>query len=81
MKMKIIKFSLVEMCSTNGVNRKAKYLDTKVTLKCNLLIKSHYLKYEAKNVVWHRSEKYTEQKYKRNTFVFAPIFHELNSKI
>ncbi len=23
---------------------------------------------------------YTEQKYKRNTFVFAPIFHELNSK-
>ncbi len=24
---------------------------------------------------------YTEQKYKRNTFVFAPIFHELNSKI
>ncbi len=25
--------------------------------------------------------KYTEQNYKRNTFVFAPIFHELNSKI
>lgn len=50
--MKIIKFSLIEMCSTKGVNRKAKYLDTKVTLnKCNLLIKSHYLKYEAKNVV------------------------------
>jgi len=24
---------------------------------------------------------YTEQKYKRNIFVFAPIFHELNSKI
>ncbi len=24
---------------------------------------------------------YTEQNYKRNTFVFAPIFHELNSKI
>ena len=24
---------------------------------------------------------YTEQKYKRNTFVFAPIFHDLNSKI
>ncbi len=24
---------------------------------------------------------YTEQKYKRNTFVFAPIFHVLNSKI
>lgn len=24
---------------------------------------------------------YTEQKYKLNTFVFAPIFHELNSKI
>ncbi len=24
---------------------------------------------------------YTEQKYKRKTFVFAPIFHELNSKI
>ncbi len=23
---------------------------------------------------------YTEQNYKRNTFVFAPIFHELNSK-
>ena len=25
--------------------------------------------------------KYTEQKYKCNTFVFAPIFHEMNSKI
>ena len=25
--------------------------------------------------------KYTEQKYKHNTFVFAPIFHELNSNI
>ncbi len=25
--------------------------------------------------------KYTEQNYKRKTFVFAPIFHELNSKI
>ncbi len=24
---------------------------------------------------------YTEQNYKRNTFVFAPIFHELNSKV
>ncbi len=24
---------------------------------------------------------YTENNYKRNTFVFAPIFHELNSKI
>ncbi len=24
---------------------------------------------------------YTEQNYKCNTFVFAPIFHELNSKI
>ncbi len=24
---------------------------------------------------------YIEQNYKRNTFVFAPIFHELNSKI
>jgi len=24
--------------------------------------------------------KYTEQNYKHNTFVFAPIFHELNSK-
>ncbi len=24
---------------------------------------------------------YTEHQYKRNTFVFAPIFHELNSKI
>ncbi len=24
---------------------------------------------------------YTEQNYKRNTFVFAPIFHELNSNI
>ncbi len=24
---------------------------------------------------------YTEQNYERNTFVFAPIFHELNSKI
>ncbi len=24
---------------------------------------------------------YTEQNYKHNTFVFAPIFHELNSKI
>ncbi len=24
---------------------------------------------------------YTEQNYKRNTFVFAPICHELNSKI
>lgn len=24
---------------------------------------------------------YTEQKYKRNPFVFAPLFHELNSKI
>ncbi len=24
---------------------------------------------------------YTEKKDKRNTFVFAPIFHELNSKI
>ncbi len=24
---------------------------------------------------------YTEQKYKCNTFVFVPIFHELNSKI
>ncbi len=24
---------------------------------------------------------YTEQNYKRNTFVFAPIFHELNFKI
>ncbi len=28
-----------------------------------------------------RSFTYTEQIYKRNTFVFAPIFHELNSKI
>ncbi len=24
---------------------------------------------------------YTDQNYKQNTFVFAPIFHELNSKI
>ncbi len=24
---------------------------------------------------------YTNQNYKRNTFVFASIFHELNSKI
>ncbi len=24
---------------------------------------------------------YTEQNYKHNTFVFAPFFHELNSKI
>ncbi len=24
---------------------------------------------------------YTKHNYKRNTFVFAPIFHELNSKI
>ena len=24
---------------------------------------------------------YTEQKYKCNTFVFAPIFYEMNSKI
>ncbi len=24
---------------------------------------------------------YTEQNYKCNTFIFAPIFHELNSKI
>ncbi len=24
---------------------------------------------------------YTDQNYKRNTFVFDPIFHELNSKI
>ncbi len=24
---------------------------------------------------------YTEQNYKRNTIVFVPIFHELNSKI
>ncbi len=24
---------------------------------------------------------YTDQNYKRNTFVFAPIFHELNSNI
>ncbi len=24
---------------------------------------------------------YTEQNYKRNNFVFAPIFHQLNSKI
>ncbi len=24
---------------------------------------------------------YTDQNYKRNTFIFAPIFHELNSKI
>ncbi len=24
---------------------------------------------------------YTEQKYKRNTFVFAPIFHEYKWKI
>ncbi len=24
---------------------------------------------------------YTDQNYKHNTFVFAPVFHELNSKI
>ncbi len=27
------------------------------------------------------TQNYTEQNYKCNTFVFAPIFHELNSKI
>ncbi len=32
-----------------------------------------------KNV--HPHPNYTEQNYKRNTFVFAPNFHELNSKI
>ncbi len=31
--------------------------------------------------VLHLKLTYTEQKYKRNTFVFAPIFHEMNSKI
>ncbi len=30
---------------------------------------------------WNRIYIYTDQNYKRNTFVFAPIFHELNSKI
>ena len=28
-----------------------------------------------------KANTYTEQKYKFNTFVFAPIFHEMNSKI
>ncbi len=29
----------------------------------------------------HSLSLYTDQNYKRNTFDFAPIFHELNSKI
>ncbi len=29
----------------------------------------------------HKNLNCTEQNYKRNTFVFAHIFHELNSKI
>ncbi len=35
------------------------------------------------DVVWniYTVYTYTEQNNKRNTFVFAPIFHELNSKI
>ncbi len=33
------------------------------------------------HVFLHKRKIYTEQNYKRNTFVFAPIFHELNSKI
>ena len=41
------------------------------------------------HITWHKyrptypliNGHYTEQKYKHNTFVFAPIFHELNSKI
>ncbi len=28
-----------------------------------------------------KTAKYTDQNNKRNTFVFAPILHELNSKI
>ncbi len=32
-------------------------------------------------IIRHTYSIYTEQKYKRNTFVFAPIFHELNSTI
>ncbi len=31
--------------------------------------------------IMDRKQIYTKQKYKRNTFVFTPIFHELNSKI
>ncbi len=31
--------------------------------------------------IYTHTHTYTEQNYKRNTFVFAPIFHELNSKI
>ncbi len=31
-------------------------------------------------VQWQIHMIFTEQNYKRNTFVFAPIFHELNSK-
>ncbi len=48
----------------------------------NILIKSLYKKppdeFEVNMSHWGN---YTEPYYKRNIFVFAPIFHELNSKI
>ncbi len=31
--------------------------------------------------IWLLYTMYSDQNYKRNSFVFAPIFHELNSKI
>ncbi len=41
----------------------------------------HFSGFYYKETVFIWNEKYTEQNYTRNTFVFAPIFHELNSKI
>ncbi len=32
-------------------------------------------------VIYINETSYTEQNYKHNTLVFAPIFHELNTKI
>ncbi len=44
----------------------------------SLILVRTLIKLKAK---FNKNKKYTEQNYERNTFVFAPIFHELNSEI
>ncbi len=45
-----------------------------------IILKLFYMLIYLERPMWCNM-KYTDQSYKCNTFVFAPILHELNSKI
>ncbi len=53
----------------------------RIRLEASIHNKHHKWEFHLPHIRQLLTAKYTEQNYKRNTFVFAPIYHELNSKI